>query len=339
MSLMLDEARSSYSAVAAQLSHDEEQYKKIGLSLRENPPRAAMTIARGSSDHASNYFAYLTMARLGCPVASLPMSLVTLHKSPIAAQGIFVLCVSQSGQSPDLIEPARYLRQGGARTVALVNNPDSPLAQACEWVLPMRVGPELSVAATKSYIAGLVGAARLVAHWQNDATLIAGIKQLPEQLRAAAEQDWSSAVSVLSNADKIMVVGRGLGLSIALEAALKLKETCGIQAEAFSGAEIKHGPMALIGKDYPLLIFAPRGPAQAGLVALAEEMRGRGARVLLAAPQNVKERNLTLIESAVEDLDPLLAIQSFYVMAESLSRARGFDPDKPPHLRKVTLTS
>jgi glucosamine--fructose-6-phosphate aminotransferase (isomerizing) len=140
------------------------------------------------------------------------------------------------------------------------------------------------------------------------------------------------------HAERIMVIGRGTGLAIAQEAALKFKETCGIQAEAFSAAEVKHGPMALVDEGYPMLIFAPRGPAQAGLLALADEMRGRGARVVLAAPNDVANRELTLTTAATPDLDPIVAIQSFYLMVETLARARGNDPDKPRHLNKVTAT-
>jgi glucosamine--fructose-6-phosphate aminotransferase (isomerizing) len=116
-----------------------------------------------------------------------------------------------------------------------------------------------------------------VAHWQGDATLLQALDQLPAQLQQACRQDWRAAIPVLVSAERIMVVGRGLGFAVALEAALKFKETCAIQAEAFSGAEIKHGPMALIDEGYPLLVFAPRGPEQQGLIDLAEEMRGRGA--------------------------------------------------------------
>jgi len=145
-------------------------------------------------------------------------------------------------------------------------------------------------------------------------------------------------VDALKNADRLFVIGRGLGLPIALEAALKFKETCGIQAEAFSGAEVKHGPMALVEAGYPLLVFAPRGPAQAGLLALADEMRGRGARVLLAAPAGTPGAELELATTGSEDLDPIAAVQSFYPMVEALARARGLDPDRPRHLAKVTQT-
>jgi glucosamine--fructose-6-phosphate aminotransferase (isomerizing) len=185
----------------------------------------------------------------------------------------------------------------------------------------------------------MVAGARLVAEWQDDPELKDGIAALPDALRAAAQVDWSAAVEVLAPARNIMVVGRGISFPVALESSLKFKETSALQAEAFSGAEIKHGPMALIEEGYPLLIFATRGPAQAGLVALAEEMRGRGARVLLAAPGDVASRDLLLPTAATPDLDPIAAIQAFYMMAARLSEARGLDPDKPRHLSKVTRTN
>jgi glutamine---fructose-6-phosphate transaminase (isomerizing) len=161
---------------------------------------------------------------------------------------------------------------------------------------------------------------------------------LPVTLRQAAAEDWSSGVEVLKDATQLFVIGRGTGLAMAMEAALKFKETCAIQAEAFSGAEVKHGPMALIDEGYPLLVLAPRGPAQAGLLALADEMRARGARVLLAAPAGTRGVNLPVIETAHPELDGIAMIQSFYPMVEALARARGFDPDKPRHLAKVTKT-
>jgi glucosamine--fructose-6-phosphate aminotransferase (isomerizing) len=135
-----------------------------------------------------------------------------------------------------------------------------------------------------------------------------------------------------------MVVARGLGLPVAQEAALKLKETCGIQAEAFSAAEARHGPMELIGDGYPLVVFAMRGPAQADLLALAAEMRQRRARVLLAAPADVPGRDLTLSPTGAVELDPVAAIATFYPMVEALARARGRDPDQPRWLQKVTQT-
>ncbi|MGM9513307.1 SIS domain-containing protein [Roseateles sp. DB2] len=335
---MLEECLSAPSAVARQLAADQNAYAALGESLRASPPSSLLTVARGSSDHAAHYMAYLVMARLGRLVTSLPMSLITLYQSKIACEGLVSLAFSQSGQSPDLVAPTRFFREGGARTVAFVNAAGSPLAEAAEHVFSLHAGPENSVAATKSYIAQLVAGARVVAAWQGDEDLAAALQQLPDDLVKAAGLRWDSAVEALRGADKLFVIGRGTSLPIALEAALKFKETCGIQAEAFSGAEVKHGPMALVEEGYPLLVFAPRGPAQAGLVALAEEMRGRGARVLLAAPAGTPGAELELACTGNEDLDPIAAIQSFYPMVEALARARGLNPDQPRHLAKVTKT-
>jgi glucosamine--fructose-6-phosphate aminotransferase (isomerizing) len=338
-SMMLKEALSASECVALQLASDTERYADLGRKLRSTNFNTALTVARGSSDHAASYCAYLIMARMGRVVASLPMSLVTLNKSPLVTKDTLTISISQSGQSPDVVEPIRYFRGGGATTIALVNDIDSPLAQAAEWAMPLRAGKEQSVAATKSFITSLVAGARLVAQWQNDPDLLAGLEALPAALAEATKADWSKAIDVLVDAQTCMVVGRGISFPVALEAALKFKETSALQAEAFSGAEIKHGPMALIEDGYPLLIFATRGPTQASLIELAEEMRGRGARVLLAAPDDVPSRDLTLPIAATPDLDPIVAIQAFYVMAAKLSEARGMDPDRPRHLSKVTKTN
>ncbi|MGZ8289320.1 MAG: SIS domain-containing protein [Telluria sp.] len=337
--MMLKEAVSAAECVALQLSQDADRYAALGQTLRTTQFNTALTIARGSSDHAANYCAYLIMARMGRVVASLPMSLLTLYKSPLVTRNTLTIAISQSGQSPDVVEPTGYFRNGGATTVALVNDITSPLAHAAEWAMPLHAGKEQSVAATKSFITSLVAGARLVAEWQNDPELKEGLAALPDALALAAQADWSPAIEVLAPARNIMVVGRGISFPIALESALKFKETSALQAEAFSGAEIKHGPMALIEEGYPLMIFATRGPTQAGLVQLASEMRGRGARVLLAAPSDVAERDLTLPTAATPDLDPIVAVQAFYVMAAKLAEARGMDPDRPRHLSKVTKTN
>jgi len=335
---MREEALAAAECVACQVNADEDRYDELGARLTRRPPSAAVTVARGSSDHAAGYFAYLSLVRGGHLVTSLPMSSVTLYRAPINAAELLVVSISQSGRSPDLCVPLERFRAGGATTVAFVNETSSPLAGAAEWVMPLHAGTERSVAATKSFICSLVAGARLLANWSGDAELRGAVRDLPAALREACTQDWTSAIEVLKDSQRIMVIGRGTGLAIAQEAALKFKETCGIQAEAFSSAEVRHGPMALVEEGYPMLVFAPRGPAQADLLALARDMRERGAHVLVAAPADVGERQLTLSKSLLPDLDPIAAIQSFYLMVESLARARGLDPDTPRHLQKVTST-
>lgn len=338
-SRLLEETREAPQAIARALAEDRERYAGFGALLRAQPPRAVLTLARGSSDHAAHYAAYLVMARLGRLVTSLPMSVITLHGSALHTDGLLAVAFSQSGASTDLVETTRSFAQRGALTAAFVNDAASPLAQAAAWAFALHAGEETSVAASKSFIAQMLAGARWVAAWQDDAPLAAAIDMLPASLAQAlaAGSTWAErAVPLLIHSERMFVVGRGTGLAIAMEAALKLKEVCGIQAEAFSGAELRHGPLALVEPGYPVLVFAPRGPAQAGLSALAEDLRARGALVLFAGDGGGVE--LPLIDTAAAELDPLCAIQSFYVLAEALARARGRDPDAPPHLSKVTRT-
>lgn len=336
--LMRAEALESAATVANMLQRDQDTLARLVSDLRRLPPKHIVTIARGSSDHAATYFAYLCMLRLGRYVTSLPPSLVTLYDAPLQRAGALALAFSQSGQSPDLVRAAGLFSGVGARSVAVVNHADSPLAQRAQTVLPLHAGIEHSVAATKSFVAQLVAGARLVALWQGDAALQEALQGLPAALGEASQLEWGGALQTLVHADRLMVVSRGPGIAVALEAALKFKETCGVQAETFSSAELRHGPMALIDAGYPLLILAPRGPAQAEMVNLAQEMRGRGAHVLLAACGEVSKADLPCASAGHPDLDPVCIIQSFYLMVEALARARGRNPDQPVHLSKVTLT-
>ena len=334
---MLKEALASAGVVAAQFA-DTSRVEALARALEAEPRHVALTVARGSSDHAASYFAALTMSRIGVPVASIPMSIATLQQAPLRVRGQFALAFSQSGRSPDLVATIKALREAGALTAAMVNVAGSPLAEAAGTELPLLAGPELSVAATKSYIAMLSMSAQLVGFWQRDAGLLDAVRALPDSLDRAGTLDWSKAVEELRDVKQMIVIGRGPGLAIAQEAALKLKETSGIQAEAFSSAEVRHGPMELIDRDYPLLVFAPRGPEQAGLIEFARDMEKRGARVLLAAPANVSGAALPLATTADAALDPIAAILSFYVMAARLAAARGRNPDEPRYLNKVTET-
>ena len=341
---MRAEALEGPATVRRLLASDTEPLQRLAHSLVQQPPSSLLTVARGTSDHAAQYGAYLIMARLGVPVTSLPMSLLTLYQSPMRTQGVVSLAFSQSGRSPDLVTPTRMLRDAGARTVAFVNVAQSPLAQAAEWVFDLQAGPEKSVAATKSCLAQLVSGARLVAHWlaaqqsTPGCALGQALHALPDALERATTMDWSAALEVLTQVDRLYVIGRGPSLAVAQEAALKLKETCGLQAEAFSSAEVRHGPMALAESGYPVLVLACPGPAQADALQLAAEWRARGVRVLLAAPAGTPGVDLPMARAPHEDLAPIVALQSHYLMAEALALARGRDPDTPPWLSKVTLT-
>jgi len=204
------------------------------------------------------------------------------------------------------------------------------------------------VAATKTFIASLAALARLVGHWKQDKALLDGLRALPDALEQAQKIDFGPIVEAFKDKSRAMVLGRGPTWSIALEASLKLKEACSLQADAFSSAEVKHGPKALVGQGYPILAFAPRGPARKGIFETANEMRALGSSVFLIATRdsdgaNSMDNGADVLLDAPGDaenhwLDPLVMIQTFHLAVEQIARARGLDPDDPPHLNKVTLT-
>ncbi len=334
---MFAEAAEAADAVARQRLANAAAARRLGARLRAAPPSAVITCARGSSDHAATFAKYLIETRAGVMTTSAAPSISSVYGAATDASGMLAIGISQSGRSPDILSAMAAARDGGAETLALVNNPDSPLAGMADTVLPLHAGPERSVAATKSYIATLAAVTQLVAEWTADAALGHALERLPDLLRHSWEADWSALVARLAGARGLYVIGRGVGFGIAQEAALKFKETCGLHAEAFSAAEVRHGPMALVGPDFPLLVFRQSDEAGDGIDALVADVVARGGSVLVAgrAPAGATALPLADADPAIQ---PVLAIQSFYRAANALSVARGFDPDRPPHLAKITET-
>jgi len=335
---MYTEAAEAATAVARQFAANAATIDALVERLRAQPPRFIVTCARGSSDHAATYGKYLFETALGLVTASASPSVGSVYAVQPHMQGALFVAISQSGKSPDLLRNAEIAKAGGADVVALVNVVDSPLAQLADTVLPLYAGPENSVAATKSYLCSLAALLQLTARWSGDAKLLAAVDALPDAMRAAWAQDWSELVSGLRLARQMFVLGRGLGLAAAQEAALKFKETCGLHAEAFSSAEVKHGPMAIVGPDFPVLAFAQDDDTGDSTAAVAAEFRKRGAPVWLASSGEAGPGILPLPVSPHPALTPILTVQAFYAVANALSLARGFDPDVPPHLNKVTET-
>ena len=332
--LMFAEAAHTATAVETQFAKNGGVIAELAARLRMSPPPFVATCARGSSDHAATYAKYLFETQLGIVTASASPSIGSVYGVRQNLRGAVFLLVSQSGKSPDLLRNAEAAREAGAHVVALVNVADSPLAQLAHTVVPLHAGPERSVAATKSFLCSLSAILQLTAHWKQDAALLEALDSLPEELRAAWRADWSPLVHGLESAHNLFVLSRGLGLAAAQEAALKFKETCGLHAEAYSSAEVKHGPMALVGPGFPVLCFAQPDGTEAGTLALAEEFRGRGAQVWVSSAQG----DLPLVASRHAANAPLLSIQSFYGAVNALALRRGHNPDLPPHLNKVTET-
>lgn len=337
LSLALQEIHAAPEAVRNMLAVNAEALPVLAQRLRALRPRAVMTIARGSSDHAAMFFKYLCEISLGIPVASLGPSLATLYQAPLRMDGLASLAISQSGASPDLVALQEAVKSAGGLTIAAVNAQGSPLSAASEVSLDLGAGPELSVAATKSFIASAALGAALVAHWAEDRELLAALERLPEQIAMAIACDWSPAIAALENVQSLYVIGRGPGLAMAGEAALKLKEMCGLHAEAYSAAELLHGPVALVGPDFPVLMLSG-GASDETPKSLAERLAQDGVPVFLAAGEARGAITLPAPEADHPLTDHIATIASFYVFAEALARRRGFDPDRPPRLKKVTRT-
>ncbi|MGJ4728430.1 SIS domain-containing protein [Luteimonas sp. SDU101] len=330
------EAAQAPDVVAAQFIANRDLLADLAADLRRRPPAFVATCARGSSDHAATYAKALIETRLGLVTASVSPSVGSVYGVRQQLGDALFIAISQSGRSPDLLRNTEAARAAGARVVALVNVADSPLAGLADVLVPLHAGPERSVAATKSYLASLSALLQLVSLWGEDELLPASLDALPAAMRAAWGCDWSPAADGLREARNLFVLGRGPGLAAAQEVALKFKETCGLHAEAYSSAEVKHGPMALVGRDFPVLMFAQPDDTGPGTRALAGELRGRGAQVWLA--DAAEGADLPLPQAPHPACAPLLQVQAFYRMANALSLARGFDPDTPPHLNKVTET-
>ena len=280
--LMFREAGQAAAAIEAQLGRNAAAVERLGARLRNRPPRLVVTAARGSSDHAATFAKYLVETRAGLMTASAAPSIASLYGSSQELRDSLFLALSQSGRSPDLLDTARAAKAAGALVVALVNDESSPLAALADETLPLCAGEERSVAATKSYLATLAGLVHLVAAWQEDRGLAAALQAAPDTLRRAWALDWSAALPALRGASSLYVIARGLGLGIAQEAALKCKEACGLHAESFSSAEVRHGPQALMKAGFPALLLAQDDETRAGIEELARDLVGRGVAVLAA---------------------------------------------------------
>lgn len=308
-------------------------------ALRAADPRLVVTVARGSSDHAATYLKYAVEIVAGIPVASVGPSIASIYGRRLRLEGAACLAISQSGRSPDIVEMTQGARAGGALTLALTNAAASPLAAAADHALPLAAGPERSVAATKSFVASVLAGLALLAEWREDAELAAAVAALPDQFARALACDWIPLADRLARASQAFVLGRGPGFAIASEMALKFKETSAIHAEAYSAAEVLHGPAALVAAHFPVLALAVPDAALPQVAATAARLAGQGADVFLTAP--VAAAGTTPL-AAVEGVHPLTAplvlAVTFYRFVEALARRRGLDPDTPPHLRKVTET-
>ncbi|NOZ33312.1 MAG: SIS domain-containing protein [Alphaproteobacteria bacterium] len=335
---MQTEIKEIPSAISRLLAASGDQIDRAAHALGAKNPALIATIARGSSDHAAGFLKYAFELTAAIPVVSLAPSVASIYGARLDLAGAASISISQSGQSPDLLATSHMAAEGGALTLALTNHVSSPLAHMASHAIDIAAGPELSVAATKSFVCSIVAGLLVLARWQKDNELAAALARLPEAAEKAIACDWSALTGPLDADHSLYVLGRGPALAIAGEAALKFKETCGLHAEAYSAAEVMHGPVALVQKRFLVLTLAARDKAEASAVAISEELAGEGAAVFLTSDGARKSQQLAYVATGHPLTDALCPIISFYAFVEAYARHRGLNPDRPPRLNKVTET-
>ena len=329
MTLMRQEASETWQRIQQQIDSNASLYAEVAERIRSFDPAFVYIVGRGTSDHAGVFARYLIEVELGVVVAAAAPSVASLFSRQLKLQRALVLLISQSGRSEDILAQARAAKQSGALVVALVNDISSPLAALADYAVPLLAGPEKAVAATKSYLCTLAAILQLVAHWKQDAALLGALTSLPQALQSVLAQPAQLQLPHLQQLRHCVVLGRAFGYAISREIALKIKEVCGIQAEAFSSAEFLHGPVSLLNQPLTLLNVALEDESADAHQAQITEVKKRGGEVVTL--------QITLADIHPR-LQPLLLMQRFYLDIEAIAVAMGKNPDAPVGLNKVTIT-
>lgn len=336
--LMELEAREAPVVVARQLTRNQAVCEQIADEIKKRDLRFAVVCARGSSGHAGTYAKYLIEYYLRITTAPASPSLNSVYNASTDMRNTLLLVISQSGKSPDLLAFTESAKKSGAYTVAIINTEDAPLSAIADVVLPICAGPEHSVAATKSYIASCTAIAQLVSIASQDQALKQALINLPKLLEQACAMDWSTALEPVSLSQSLFAISRGAALGIVREVALKFKETAILHAEAFSAAEVIHGPLALVKPGFICLIFDPVDESSEDIGHLIKKLRDIGANVFVISSNTAEFNTLPIPAHKSNACTPIVQVQSFYLFVEQLSRLRGYNPDTPQHLKKVTET-
>lgn len=329
MTLMKQEAGDAWHRVEQQIDQNKALLVQLGERLRQFSPEFVYIVGRGTSDHAGVFARYLFEVELGVVVAAAAPSVASLFSRQLKLQRALVLIISQSGRSEDILAQAKAAKASGALVVALVNDMTSPLTEIADFTVPLHAGPEKAVAATKSYLCTLAALLQIAAYWKQDDALHQAIVTLPLALHAVCLEPAQLQLPHLQHIRHGVVLGRAFGYAISREIALKIKEVCGIQAEAFSSAEFLHGPISLLNQPLTLLNVMLEDETAAAHQAQISEVQKRGGTVVtLHNPlQGIHPR-----------IQPLLLMQRFYLDIEAIAVAMGKNPDAPVGLNKVTIT-
>ncbi len=338
------EIRQQPDVIAGLLARERGRVEAIAAEIRAARPRFALIAARGSSDNAARYAKYLFGVQHELAVGLAAPALYTMYRSPPEVSDALVIGVSQSGQSPDVVAVVADGTRQNALTIALTNDPGSPLARAANLCLPLGAGDEEAVAASKTYTSQLAALAMLSAALTAHEERWSELERIPDAMRAAlgAADAARAGAAALAGATRVAVLGRGFNFATAFEAALKLKETCYLAAEPYSWADFLHGPIAVLDRDFPVVVAAPSGAASADADEIAAALARRGAPIAMVSDRAdlLARADIKLpIPAVPEWLSPLVAIIPCQLLALAVAEAQGTDPDRPRGLAKVTRTT
>lgn len=339
-----DEIFEQPEAARRQLGASRDALAALAGRHAATPFRSVVIAARGTSDHAAIYGQYLLGVRNGLNVGLATPSVVSIYGADPDVRGALVIGISQSGASPDIVGVVEAAARQGAPTLAVTNDPSSPLAAASDHVLDLAAGPERAIAATKTYTTSLLAIARLSLALAPDAAAEAALASVPDAIDAAlaVEGRVAEVVGALGSIDRCVIVGRGFEYATAREWALKLKELAQVFADPYSSADFRHGPIALVQPGIPALVLAPAGPTADSMAQLVRDLADRGVDTVVvsdAAPALELARWPIAIPASVPEwLRPVLSIIPGQLFAYHATLARGLDPEAPRSLTKVTRT-
>jgi glucosamine--fructose-6-phosphate aminotransferase (isomerizing) len=344
MSLLENEIHQQPEVLAELLRREEPRARRIATDLHGRDIRYVIVAARGTSDNAARYSQYLLGAHNRLPVGLATPSLFSVYHKPPALDGALVVGISQSGQSRDIVAVLTQAQEQGVPTLAITNDPDSPLAARADHLLELNAGQEQAVAATKTYTAQLAALALLSCALANDETALKALQEIP----ASVEQVLSGAGRIAEAVERYrymetcVVLGRGYNYATAFEIALKLKELNYLIAESYSSADFMHGPIAVVGSGFPAMVVASSGMMFDTMHRFSLELKSRGAELLVISDrQALLEEAVTplpLPAQVPEWLSPIVAVVPGQLFALYLTLAKGHDPDHPEGLQKVTIT-
>jgi glucosamine--fructose-6-phosphate aminotransferase (isomerizing) len=338
------ELREQPAALATLLDRETDRARDVAAAFRRDDIHYILIASRGSSSNAARYAQYLLGRANRVPVMFATPSLYTIYEQPPKLDGAIAIGISQSGASPDVASVLAEARRQGRPTIALTNDSTSPLAQQADHVLPLDAGEERAVAATKTYLNSIGAVALLFAAISEDEVAFDELKQMPEILERQIALSLETAPPLDEYRDAVgaTVVARGVNYGTAFEIALKIRELSGLVVEAYSPADLMHGPIAAIQPGWPVIVVAPTGPARPSVEELSVPLQERGARVIavsdVAAVLRRAHTKLPLVARVPEWLSPMTAVIPGQVTAMRLAQLRGLDIDSPTGLRKVTLT-